>query len=216
MVNVGEKNDTAREATATGLIRMKPQTLSVIQRGEAAKGDVLAVARIAAIQAAKKTSDLIPLCHPLAITKVAVELACEPSEVAVRCTATVGLTGKTGVEMEALTAVQVGLLTVYDMVKAIDRGMVITDVRLLEKSGGTQRHLAGHFRIKGVARPKKKRKPIESVVKVSKTDEPMAGSRPIRSSVSGTSTPTRAPSNKFKTMAKTMTRPRRGPWGVSA
>ena len=136
MVNVGEKNDTAREATATGLIRMKPQTLSVIQRGEAAKGDVLAVARIAAIQAAKKTSDLIPLCHPLAITKVAVELACEPSEVDVRCTATVGLTGKTGVEMEALTAVQVGLLTVYDMVKAIDRGMVITDVRLLEKSGG--------------------------------------------------------------------------------
>lgn len=136
MVDVGEKNDTAREATATGLIRMKPQTLSVIQRGAAAKGDVLAVARIAAIQAAKKTSDLIPLCHPLAITKVAVELACEPSEVAVRCTATVGLTGKTGVEMEALTAVQVGLLTVYDMVKAIDRGMVITDVRLLEKSGG--------------------------------------------------------------------------------
>ncbi len=136
MVDVGGKPDATREATATGVIRMKPETLAVIQRGEAAKGDVLAVARIAAIQATKKTSDLIPLCHPLAITKVAVELRCEPDHQAVRCTATVGLTGKTGVEMEALTAVQVGLLTVYDMVKAIDRGMVIGDVKLLEKSGG--------------------------------------------------------------------------------
>jgi cyclic pyranopterin phosphate synthase len=142
MVDVGSKPDATRQATATGVIRMKPETLAVIQRGEAAKGDVLAVARIAAIQATKKTSDLIPLCHPLAITKVDVELRCEPDHQAVRCTATVGLTGKTGVEMEALTAVQVGLLTVYDMVKAIDRGMVIGDVRLLEKSGGR----SGHWR----------------------------------------------------------------------
>ncbi len=142
MVDVGGKPDATREATATGVIRMKPETLAVIQRGEAAKGDVLAVARIAAIQATKKTSDLIPLCHPLAITKVDVELRCEPDHQAVRCTATVGLTGKTGVEMEALTAVQVGLLTVYDMVKAIDRGMTIGDVRLLEKSGGR----SGHWR----------------------------------------------------------------------
>ena len=140
MVDVGGKPDATREATATGVIRMKPETLAVIQRGEAAKGDVLAVARIAAIQATKKTSDLIPLCHPLAITKVAVELRCEPEHRAVRCTATVGLTGKTGVEMEALTAVQIGLLTVYDMVKAIDRGMVIGDVKLLEKSGGRSGH----------------------------------------------------------------------------
>lgn len=140
MVDVGGKPDATREATATGVIRMKPETLAVIQRGEAAKGDVLAVARIAAIQATKKTSDLIPLCHPLAITKVAVELTCEPGHSAVRCTATVGLTGKTGVEMEALTAVQIGLLTVYDMVKAIDRGMVIGDVKLLEKSGGRSGH----------------------------------------------------------------------------
>jgi cyclic pyranopterin phosphate synthase len=140
MVDVGGKPDATREATATGVIRMKPETLAVIQRGEAAKGDVLAVARIAAIQATKKTSDLIPLCHPLAITKVAVELRCEPEHQVVRCTATVGLTGKTGVEMEALTAVQIGLLTVYDMVKAIDRGMVIGDVKLLEKSGGRSGH----------------------------------------------------------------------------
>lgn len=136
MVRVTEKTDTVREATATGLIVMQPHTLELIRKGEASKGDVIAVARIAAIQATKKTSDLIPLCHPLAITHVAVDFSLEPERSALRCTATVGLTGKTGVEMEALTAVQIGLLTVYDMVKAVDRGMVMTSIQLLEKSGG--------------------------------------------------------------------------------
>lgn len=136
MVRVTEKTDTVREATATGLIVMQPLTLELIRKGEASKGDVIAVARIAAIQATKKTSDLIPLCHPLAITHVAVDFSLEPVRSALRCTATVGLTGKTGVEMEALTAVQIGLLTVYDMVKAVDRGMVMTGIQLLEKSGG--------------------------------------------------------------------------------
>lgn len=136
MVRVTEKTDTVREATATGLIVMQPLTLELIRKGEASKGDVIAVARIAAIQATKKTSDLIPLCHPLAITHVAVDFSLEPVRSALRCTATVGLTGKTGVEMEALTAVQIGLLTVYDMVKAVDRGMVMTSIQLLEKSGG--------------------------------------------------------------------------------
>jgi len=136
MVRVTEKTDTVREATATGLIVMQPLTLELIRKGEASKGDVIAVARIAAIQATKKTSDLIPLCHPLAITHVAVDFSLEPERSALRCTATVGLTGKTGVEMEALTAVQIGLLTVYDMVKAVDRGMVMTSIQLLEKSGG--------------------------------------------------------------------------------
>jgi cyclic pyranopterin phosphate synthase len=136
MVRVTEKTDTVREATATGLIVMQPHTLELIRKGEASKGDVIAVARIAAIQATKKTSDLIPLCHPLAITHVAVDFSLEPERSALRCTATVGLTGKTGVEMEALTAVQIGLLTVYDMVKAVDRGMVMTGIQLLEKSGG--------------------------------------------------------------------------------
>lgn len=140
MVDVSDKSDTERVATATGRIRMKPETLQVIAAGQAKKGDVLAIARIAAITAAKKTSDLIPLCHPLMLTKVSVDLACHPEDQAVSCTATVGLTGKTGVEMEALTAVSVGLLTVYDMVKAIDRGMVIESVRLLEKAGGRSGH----------------------------------------------------------------------------
>lgn len=136
MVDVSDKSDTSRTATATGLILMQPETLALIQSGSAKKGDVLGVARIAAIQAAKRTSDLIPLCHPLPVTRVSVDLACLADQSAVRCTATVGVTGKTGVEMEALTAVQVGLLTVYDMVKAVDRGMTITEVRLLEKHGG--------------------------------------------------------------------------------
>jgi cyclic pyranopterin phosphate synthase len=140
MVDVSDKSDTERVATATGRIRMKPETLQVIAAGQAKKGDVLAIARIAAITAAKKTSDLIPLCHPLMLTKVSVGLACHPEDSSVSCTATVGLTGKTGVEMEALTAVSVGLLTVYDMVKAIDRGMVIESVRLLEKAGGRSGH----------------------------------------------------------------------------
>lgn len=145
MVDVSDKSDTERVATATGRIRMKPETLQVIAAGRAKKGDVLAIARIAAITAAKKTSDLIPLCHPLMLTKVSVDLACHPEDQAVSCTATVGLTGKTGVEMEALTAVSVGLLTVYDMVKAIDRGMVIESVRLLEKAGGR----SGHWQAEG-------------------------------------------------------------------
>ena len=115
---------------------MKPETLALVASGTAKKGDVLGVARIAAIQGAKRTSELIPLCHPVAITKVSVDLAIDEASSSVRCTATVATTGRTGVEMEALTAVQVGLLTVYDMCKAVDRGMTIGDVRLLEKRGG--------------------------------------------------------------------------------
>jgi cyclic pyranopterin phosphate synthase len=115
---------------------MLPTTLALIQSGSAKKGDVLGIARIAGIQAAKKTSDLIPLCHPLAITRVAVEFAIDEAAHAVHCTATVETVGQTGVEMEALTAVQVALLTIYDMCKAVDRGMTMTDVHLLEKHGG--------------------------------------------------------------------------------
>lgn len=140
MVDVAAKPATHRVAIASGRIEMLPATLELIQQGRASKGDVLGIARIAAIQGAKKTSDLVPLCHPLALTRVAVELACEPGEAgragAVVCTATVETVGPTGVEMEALTAVQVGLLTVYDMCKAVDRAMVITGVQLLEKHGG--------------------------------------------------------------------------------
>jgi cyclic pyranopterin phosphate synthase len=121
---------------ATGRIAMLPATLALIQSGTAKKGDVLGIARIAGIQAAKKTSDLIPLCHPLALTRVAVEFAVDASTHSVQCTATVETVGQTGVEMEALTAVQVALLTIYDMCKAVDRGMTMTDVRLLEKHGG--------------------------------------------------------------------------------
>jgi cyclic pyranopterin phosphate synthase len=115
---------------------MLPATLALIQSGTAKKGDVLGIARIAGIQAAKKTSDLIPLCHPLALTRVAVEFAVDVAAHAVQCTATVETVGQTGVEMEALTAVQVALLTIYDMCKAVDRGMTMTDVHLLEKHGG--------------------------------------------------------------------------------
>jgi cyclic pyranopterin phosphate synthase len=136
MVDVGAKNETHRIAIATGTIRMKPETLAIIQSGTAKKGDVLGIARIAAIMAAKRTSDLIPLCHPLALTRVAVDFTADAEQSSVTCTAQVETFGKTGVEMEALTAVQVGLLTVYDMCKAVDRGMVMTDVRLLEKHGG--------------------------------------------------------------------------------
>jgi cyclic pyranopterin phosphate synthase len=137
MVDVAAKPATHRIARATGCIEMRAQTLALIESGSAKKGDVLGVARIAGIQAAKKTSDLIPLCHPLAITRVAVdfETGAEPAP-HVRCTATVETVGPTGVEMEALTAVQVALLTVYDMCKAADRGMAITGVRVLEKHGG--------------------------------------------------------------------------------
>jgi cyclic pyranopterin monophosphate synthase len=136
MVDVAAKAETHRVARAEGRITMQPATLALVTSGSAKKGDVLGVARIAAIQAAKRTADLIPLCHPLPITRVAVEFEIEADACAVRCTAQVETLGRTGVEMEALTAVQVGLLTVYDMCKAADRGMVIGDVRVLEKRGG--------------------------------------------------------------------------------
>ena len=136
MVDVSAKPETAREAVARAVVRMAPATLAIIRAGNAPKGDVLGVARIAAIMAAKKTSDLIPLCHPLALTRVAVEFELLPAQCAVQCTATVETMGPTGVEMEALTAVQVALLTIYDMCKAVDRGMVVNAVRVLEKHGG--------------------------------------------------------------------------------
>ena len=136
MVDVGAKPATHRIAVAEGRITMKPETLAIVQNGTAKKGDVLGVARIAAIMAAKKTSDLIPLCHPLALTRVAVEFELQPESRSILCTATVELHGQTGVEMEALTAVQVGLLTIYDMCKAVDKGMVMEGVRVVEKRGG--------------------------------------------------------------------------------
>ncbi|QNP58609.1 cyclic pyranopterin monophosphate synthase MoaC [Paenacidovorax monticola] len=136
MVDVGAKPATHRIAVAAGRIEMQPATLAIIEAGTAKKGDVLGVARIAGIMAAKKTSDLIPLCHPLALTRVAVEFELLPTESAVQCTATVETVGPTGVEMEALMAVQVALLTVYDMCKAVDRGMVVSGVRVTEKHGG--------------------------------------------------------------------------------
>ncbi|HJV83973.1 MAG TPA: cyclic pyranopterin monophosphate synthase MoaC [Noviherbaspirillum sp.] len=136
MVDVGAKNETHRVAVATGTIRMKPETLAIIQSGTAKKGDVLGIARIAAIMGAKRTSDLIPLCHPLALTRVAVDFEIHAASSEITCTAQVETFGKTGVEMEALTAVQIGLLTIYDMCKAVDRGMVIAGIRLLEKHGG--------------------------------------------------------------------------------
>mgnify|MGYP006281808383 FL=1 len=136
MVDVAAKAPTHRVAVAAGRIEMLPDTLRLIESGSAKKGDVLGIARIAGIQAAKKTSDLIPLCHPLALTRVALDFVVDATASHVRCQATVETVGPTGVEMEALTAVQVALLTIYDMVKAVDRGMTITDVKLLEKHGG--------------------------------------------------------------------------------
>ena len=136
MVDVGAKASTHRTAVATGRIRMQPATLALIQSGSAKKGDVLGIARLAGIMGAKKTSDLIPLCHPIALTRVAVAFEVLPETHEIVCTATAENVGQTGVEMEALTAVQVALLTIYDMCKAADRGMVITDVKLLEKHGG--------------------------------------------------------------------------------
>ena len=136
MVDVSAKAETHRVARATGTIRMLPATLALIAAGGAKKGDVIGVARIAAIQAAKRTAELIPLCHPLPITRVAVEFELGHDPACVRCTAQVETFGRTGVEMEALAAVQVGLLTVYDMCKAADRGMVMDGIRLLHKSGG--------------------------------------------------------------------------------
>jgi cyclic pyranopterin monophosphate synthase len=136
MVDVAAKAETHRIARATGVIRMQPATLALIAQGNAKKGDVIGIARIAAIQAAKRTSDLIPLCHPLPLTRVAVEFELDADRSEVRCTVQAETLGRTGVEIEALTAVQVGLLTIYDMCKAADRGMVIDGVRLLEKHGG--------------------------------------------------------------------------------
>lgn len=140
MVDVAAKTATHRIATAQGRIEMQASTLQLIQTGTAKKGDVLGIARIAGIQAAKKTSDLIPLCHPLALTRVAMEFHVHAGDTAhhsnVTCSATVETVGSTGVEMEALTAVQVALLTIYDMCKAVDRGMVMTNVHLMEKHGG--------------------------------------------------------------------------------
>ena len=142
MVDVGAKAVTRRVAVATGRIQMLPSTLALIQSGTAKKGDVLGIARIAGIQGAKRTSDLIPLCHPLALTRVAVDfdVPVEAQIPTIVCTATAETVGQTGVEMEALTAVQVALLTIYDMCKAADRGMVMTDVKLLEKQGGKSGH----------------------------------------------------------------------------
>jgi cyclic pyranopterin phosphate synthase len=140
MVDVAAKGETRRTARAGGRIRMLPATLRMIARGGAAKGDVLGVARTAAIQAAKRTADLVPLCHPLALTHVGVDFTIDRTAGAVECVVTVSTIGRTGVEMEALTAVAVGLLTVYDMCKAVDRGMRIERVRLLEKMGGRSGH----------------------------------------------------------------------------
>ncbi len=136
MVNVGSKAVTSRVAVAEGYIRMRPETLKLIMEGGHKKGDVLGVARIAGIMAAKKTGELVPLCHPLMLTHVGVVLTPRPEENAVHCQARIETLGQTGVEMEALTATQIALLTVYDMCKAVDRGMTMTGIRLLEKSGG--------------------------------------------------------------------------------
>ena len=136
MVDVGDKAMTRRVAIATGKISMLASTLAQIQQGDAKKGDVLGIARIAAIQASKKTADLIPLCHPIALTRVAVTFEINASKNSINCRATCETTGQTGVEMEALTAVSVGLLTIYDMCKAVDRGMTMGDIKVLEKHGG--------------------------------------------------------------------------------
>ena len=147
MVDVGAKQQSVRVAVASGRIRMKSATLRMVARGSAKKGDVLGVARIAAIQAAKRTPSLIPLAHPIEITRVAIDFDLDRARGAVRIAATVECTGRTGVEMEALTAAAVGLLTIYDMLKAVDRGMSIGEVRLEEKRGGA----SGHWRRKRAA-----------------------------------------------------------------
>lgn len=140
MVDVGQKADTTRIARAAGSIFMQPETLALIRSGTAKKGDVLGIARIAAIQASKRTGDLIPLCHPIALTHVTADFTIDEAQNAVHCEVTAECSGKTGVEMEALTATTVGLLTIYDMAKAVDRGMRIENIRLLEKSGGKSGH----------------------------------------------------------------------------
>ena len=136
MVDVGDKPVSKRRAVASGIISMLPTTLQLIRQGDAKKGDVLGVARIAAIQASKKTADLIPLCHPIILTKIAVTFEVDEKATTITCTAACETTGQTGVEMEALTAVSVGLLTIYDMCKAVDRGMIISEIKLREKHGG--------------------------------------------------------------------------------
>ena len=138
MVDVGAKAETQRLAVASGLITMTAEALAAIRAGNAPKGDVLGTARVAGIMAAKKTGDLIPMCHPLAIDAVNLDFAFEDN--AIRATATASLTGKTGVEMEAITAVSIALVTIYDMAKALDKGMVIGDIRLIEKRGGKSGH----------------------------------------------------------------------------
>ena len=140
MVDIADKPSSARRAIACGRIVMQAKTLELIQQGGHRKGDVLGVARVAGIMATKRTADLVPMCHPLTLTHVAVEFDIDPDACAIECTVTAETTGPTGVEMEALTGVQVALLTIYDMCKAVDRGMVISDVRLLEKSGGKSGH----------------------------------------------------------------------------
>ena len=140
MVDVAAKDETHRVARATGSIFMQAETLKLIATGTAIKGDVLGIARIAAIQGAKRTSDLIPLCHPIALTRVAADFEIDLENQAVHCLVTAECTGRTGVEMEALTAASIGLLTIYDMCKAVDRGMRIEGVRLLEKKGGKSGH----------------------------------------------------------------------------
>lgn len=136
MVDVGDKLQTKRRAVASGIISMLPSTLKLILQGDAKKGDVLGIARIAAIQGSKKTADLIPLCHPIALTKVSIAFEIDEKTAAITCTATTETIGQTGVEMEALTAVNIGLLTIYDMCKAADRGMIMSEIKLLEKDGG--------------------------------------------------------------------------------
>lgn len=140
MVDVGAKAETARIARAAGSIFMRADTLALIRSGSAKKGDVLGIARIAAIQASKRTGDLIPLCHPIALTRVAADFAIDTEQNAVHCEVIAECFGRTGVEMEALAAATVGLLTIYDMCKAVDRGMRIEGIRLLEKSGGKSGH----------------------------------------------------------------------------
>jgi cyclic pyranopterin monophosphate synthase len=149
MVDVGAKPETARLARATGRIRMHAETLALIRAGNARKGDVLGVARIAAIQAAKRTGELIPLCHPLPLTRVAVEFGFDEAASAVDCRVIAQTVGRTGIEMEAMTATAVALLTIYDMCKAVDRGMVIESVRLLEKSGGKSGHWLAEEKVRG-------------------------------------------------------------------
>lgn len=140
MVDVGAKDETRRVAIATGSIRMQPETLAMILQGDAKKGDVLGIARVAAIQGSKRTADLIPLCHPISLTRVNIEFGVDQPAATIHCTVTAETVGRTGVEMEALTAASVALLTIYDMAKAVDRGMRIADIRLLEKAGGKSGH----------------------------------------------------------------------------